>query len=111
MAIQQHTKLPYPMPFGDVDFQTYDYLIGGKLVLGKAVLEESFAQLMLSDADARLELKKKLISDMAQYILEHNLVEFTQMDDPLTFNKTVMVRAYLAPNDQIKILRLANKIV
>lgn len=94
-----------------VDFQTYDYVIGGKMVVGKAVLQDSFAQLMLSDADARLELKKKLISDMAQFILENNLVEFTQLDDPLSFKKTVMVRAYLAPNDQIKILRLANKIV
>ena len=111
MANPQHTKLPYPMPFGDVDFQTYDYLIGGKLVVGKATMEDSFAQMLMSDKEARLELKKKLISDMAQYILENNLVEFTQQDDPLSFRKHVYVRAYLAPNDQVKILRLANKIV
>jgi hypothetical protein len=29
----------------------------------------------------------------------------------MRMTKTVMVRAYLAPNDQVKILRLANKIV
>lgn len=112
MASQQHTKLANPIPFGDVDFKTYDYIIGGKMVVGKAVLSESFVQSINGlDHEARMMLKKKLISDMAQYILENNLVEFTQMDDPLTFNKTVMVRAYLAPNDQVKILRLANKIV
>lgn len=111
MAIQQHTKLPYPMPFGEVDFETYDYTIGGKLVVGRASMEESFHQLMMSDADARLQVKKKLIMDMAEYMLENNLVEFTQQDDPLTFRKHITVRAYLADGPTVKILRLANKIV
>ena len=111
MANQHHTKLPNPIPFGDVDFKTYDYLIGGKLVVGRATMDDSFATMLMSDQDARENLKKKLISDMAQFILENNLVEFTQQDDPLTMGKNVYVRAYLAPNDQVKILRLANKIV
>jgi hypothetical protein len=111
MAIQQHTKLPNPVPFGDVDFKTYDYVIGGKMVVGRAVMDESFSQLANTDHEARMHLKKKLVMDMAEYMLENNLVEFTQQDDPLTMRKAVMVRAYLAPNDQVKILRLANKIV
>lgn len=111
MAIPQHTKAAYPMPFGDVDFKTYDYVIGGKLVVGRASMDDSYAAMLMSDQDARENLKKKLISDMAQFILENNLVEFTQQDDPLTMGKNVYVRAYLAPSDQVKILRLANKIV
>ena len=111
MATPQHTKLANPIPFGDVDFKTYDYIIGGKMVVGKATMDDSFATMLMSDKDARENLKKKLISDMAQYILENNLVEFTQQDDPLTMAKIVYVRAYLAPNDQVKVLRLANKIV
>lgn len=95
----------------DPIFQTHDYIIGGKLVVGKAVMEDSFAQLANTDHEARMQLKKKLVMDMAQYMLENNLVEFTQQDDPMTLRKTVYVRAYIAPNDQVKILRLANKIV
>ena len=108
-----HSKLSNPTipPFAEVDFKTYDYVIGGKMVVGKATMDASYSQMMMSDYDARLQLKQKLISDMAQYILENNLVEFTQQDDPMTMGKTVFVRAYLAPNDQVKILRLANKIV
>lgn len=95
-----------------VDFQTYDYLIGGKLVVGKAVLEDTFVEMVNGlDHEARMSLKRKLISDMAQYMLENNLVEFTQQDNPYDNTKTVMVRAYLAPDDQVKILRLANKVV
>lgn len=93
------------------EFVTHDYIIGGKMVVGRASMAESFAIQMNTDAEFREEVKKKLIMDMAKFILENNLVEFTQFDDPLTMNKQIAVRAYLAPNDQVKILRLANKIV
>jgi hypothetical protein len=93
------------------EFQTYDYVIGGKLVVGRAVMEDEYAELMKTDFDARDRIKTKLIHDMAQYILENNLVEFTQMKDPITYKTQIAVRAYLAPNDQVKILRLANKVI
>lgn len=95
----------------DPIFTTHDYIIGGKLVVGRAVMEESFATLANTDHEARMHIKKKLVMDMAEYMLENNLVEFTQQDDPMTLRKTVYVRAYIAPNDQVKILRLANKVV
>lgn len=94
----------------DAVFQTYDYAIGGKMVVGRATMDEGYIALM-KEADAKKHIKEKLIHEMATYMLEHNLVEFTQRDDPMTMRKTIMVRAYLAPNDQIKVLRLANKIV
>lgn len=94
----------------DPDFTSYDYAIGGKLVVGNAVLEESFAIQMKHDVDFKNQVKAKLIADMATFILENNLVEFTQQDDPYTYRKHIHVRAYLAPSDQVRILRLANKI-
>jgi hypothetical protein len=93
------------------DFQTHDYVIGGKMVVGRATLDDSYSELMRTDFEARDRVKHKLIHDMAQFILENNLVEFTQYDDPIDFRKHIAVRAYLAPNDQVKILRLANKVV
>ena len=95
----------------DPIFTTHDYIIGGRLVVGRAVMDESFAQLANTDHEARMHIKKKLVMDMAEYMLENNLVEFTQQDDPITLRKHIAVRAYLAPNDQVKILRLANKVV
>ena len=44
---------------------------------------------------------------LTKHMLERNLVEFTSWDDPVTGKKHVAVRAYLAPDDQVKILRLA----
>jgi hypothetical protein len=93
------------------DFKVHEYIIGGKMVVGRASMDQTFAAQMRSDIDFKKEVKTKLIMDMAQYMLENNLVEFTQYDDPINFTKHIAVRAYLAPNDQVKILRLANKIV
>ena len=92
-------------------FTTHDYVIGGKLVVGRAIMEDDFAKMMKTDYDARLQIKQKLIHEMAQFILENNLVEFTQMKDPITYKTHVAVRAYLAPDDQVKILRVANKVI
>jgi hypothetical protein len=92
-------------------FTAHEYVIGGKLVVGRVSMDDTFAEILGKDIDAKKRLKEKLAHDMATYMLENNLVEFTQVDDPITFNKTIAVRAYLAPNDQVKILRLANKIV
>jgi hypothetical protein len=97
---------------GEPKFQTYDYAIGGKMVIGRARMSEHF-RMMLEDGDeeAKKRLKTDLIQQMAMYMLENNLVEFTYQDDPITMDRQVAVRAYLAPNDQIKILRVVNKIV
>ena len=92
-------------------FSTYDYTIGGKLVVGRATFDETFSQLMHSDTEARQRIKQSLVQQMASYMLENNLVEFTQQQNPMDFTTTVLVRAYIAPNDQVKILRLANKVV
>jgi len=96
----------------DAVFQTHDYVIGGKMVVGRAEMDESYTMMLQDgDKDAVKHIKQKLIHDMATYMLENNLVEFTHQDDPLTFRRRIAVRAYLAPNDQVKILRLANKVV
>jgi len=94
----------------DPIFQSYDYAIGGKMVVGRAEMDESF-RMMLEDGDstAIMQIKEKLTRDLVHYMLENKLVEFTH-DDPITMRRQLAVRAYLAPNDQVKILRLANKI-
>lgn len=96
--------------YHEPDFQTYDYTIGGKLVVGRAVIDESYQQLMMSDFEARQRVKERLVADMAQHMLENNLVEFMQQRN-VDMTTTVVVRAYIAPDAQVKILRLANKIV
>ncbi len=82
------------------------------MIVGRAALSESY-RLMMEDGDQAAidQVKMELIQQMARYMLENNLVEFTYQDNPLDYSRQIAIRAYLAPSDQVKILRLANKIV
>jgi len=92
-------------------FNTYDYPIGGKMVVGKAEMTEEF-KVMLEDGDATAisHVKEKLTRDLVHHILMNKLVEFTSWDEPTLGKRHIAIRAYLAPNDQVKILRLAKQI-
>lgn len=94
----------------DPIFTAYDYPIGGKLVVGKAVFDASYGSILHSDPEARHLIKTRLVQQMATFMLENKLVEFTQMKDPSTYDTVVIARAYLAPDEQVKILRVARKI-
>jgi len=95
----------------DPIFTSYDYAIGGKMVVGRAEMTEDFRMMMKDgDATAIMQVKEKLTRDMVHFIMENKLVEFTQYDDPITLRRQLAVRAYLALNDQIKILRLAKQL-
>jgi len=96
----------------DPQFTSWDYAIGGKMVVGRAEMSEDF-RMMLEDGDATaiMQIKETLTRDMVSFMLQNKLVEFTHHDDPITMRRQLAIRAYLAPNDQVKILRLANKIV
>ena len=94
------------------EFQSYDYTIGGKMVVGRAEMTPDF-HMMIRDGDniAIMQVKEKLTRDLVSFMLENKLVEFTQYNDPITQRSQLAVRAYLAPSDQVKILRLANKVL
>ena len=95
----------------DPTFTSWEYAIGGKMVVGRAEMTEDF-RMMIEDGDATavMQVKEKLTRDMVHFMLENKLVEFTHHDDPITMRRQLAIRAYLAPNDQVRILRLANKI-
>lgn len=92
-------------------FEAHDYAIGGKLVVGKTTMSYEYKELLENgDPVAKEQLKSDLIHQMATFMLEENLVEFTYYDNPMNQSRQIAIRAYLAPNDQIRLLRLANKI-
>lgn len=92
-------------------FDTFDYAIGGKLVVAKTTVTEAVKELMQDgDPGAIHHIKSELIHQLADYMLSKQLVEFTHWDDPISYNRTIAVRAYLAPNDQIKVIRTTHKV-
>ena len=106
--------MTFPNQTGNMNdplFTSHDYIIGGKLVVGRATYDQLYSVQMKTDAEFRQSIKHKLATDMVHYMLENNMLEFMQQQNPMDLTTTVLVRAYMAPSDQVKILRLANKIV
>ena len=81
------------------------------MVVSKVEMTEEFRMMMEDgDATAIMQIKETLTRDLVQFIMENKLVEFTHYDDPITFRRQIAIRAYLAPSDQVKILRLSKQI-
>jgi hypothetical protein len=105
MAIAQS----YPTPFldwEDFNFTYKDVAIGGKLVKGHISLHESKMMEISSDAEMREYVRTMMATQLAEYMIAGGLIEFTQMKDNVTLYTTITARCYLAPNDQVKLLRI-----
>lgn len=86
-----------------LDFQ--EYAIGGKLIGTTLTLTAAEAMQVSGDERQRQYIKEKLAAILAREMIQRNLVEFTQMDDTNTLGKIIHARCYLAPDDQVKIIR------
>jgi hypothetical protein len=93
-------------PYSDFNFTYKDIPIGGKLVTGTIRIPEHKMVDVRSDHELKQYLKSSMAQQMSEYMISNGLVEFTQMKDQITFDIIVKARCYLAPNDQVKILRM-----
>ena len=106
-------RLPPPNSYDPLDTfylaEYKDVAIGGKLV--KTVHEVSNYDVarFRTDSEFKNHVKKTLATQLAMYMIEHNLIEFTQFENPSTQTHTLAARCYLAPNEQVKLLRMYDK--
>lgn len=105
--------LPPNTPWGDLPLgfndpvEVADYAYGGKMVTVKSEISDVNLQHM-NDETWRQTIRSELAHKLATFILQAGLCEITMMQssNPLSFGKTVAIRCYLAPNDQVRTLRL-----
>ena len=93
-------------PFDDFNFTYKDVVIGGKMVQGTIRVPEHKIVSYGSEHEFKQFLKTSMAHQMAEYMISNGLIEFTQLRDNVTFDTLVKARCYLAPNDQVKILRM-----
>lgn len=93
-------------PF-EIDINSTDYAIGGKLIHAQLVLNP-LDEIHFQDSDEfKRAIKQKIASELARAMIESNLIEFTQAKN-VDYSTVIHARCYLAPNEQIKILRIHN---
>lgn len=93
-------------PYEDFKFTYKEVAIGGKMVRGTIRLPEHHMATIYADHELKQYMRTSMATQLAEYMISNGLVEFTQMQDNTTFDTLVNARCYLAPNDQVKILRM-----
>ena len=78
-----------------------EYAIQGKMLTAKVMVRE-LDMMSVYNTDA---FKNTLGSQFARALIENRLLEFTKYQDVQTMNTVVHVRAFLVPDDQVRLLR------
>ena len=88
------------------DFDVMDIAIGGKLIQAKLVLNPIDEMAFNSNDEYKKAIKHKLASEIARAMIETNSIEFTHLPQRGEGNDIIYARCYLAPSDQVKLLRM-----
>lgn len=104
MSTNQPLSQWTPIP-GNYEFNSSEQTlaIGGKLL---TVRRDYSPELMEAQRTNWKEfVREQLANDLAKYIIDKH-IEYTSMNDPLTGIQKVYARCYLAPDEQVRLLRI-----
>lgn len=85
--------------------ETFEYAIQGQGLRLFLSMSDSEVILAEDDPEFKKHIRQKLALALAEKILQSNLCEITQWQDPVQFTRNVGIRCYLVPNNDVKILR------
>ena len=86
-------------------FEAEDHAIGGRMITVKMDVDPVDG-LVMNDEVWRKTIRHRLAVQLATIMLDEDLMESTMMQDPSSGRHRVAIRCYLAPRDQVKILRV-----
>ena len=97
------------MSLDDYTVKIKEIAIEGKLVTLSATLSDLERTNFFTDKEFINHTKNKLAAKLAEYIVNNKLIEFVYNQSHVDLSTTITCRAYLAPDSQIKILRVYEK--
>lgn len=106
MAILPKNINTLPSSSGEVyPVSMTEYAIGGKLAAVNMRLSASESVAFSSDIVYKETVKEKIVTVLVQELIKRKLVEVTFRNDPVSYDTMITARAYLAPDEQVKMLR------
>ena len=87
-------------PFKPMEYNIKEYAIGGKLLTVSYDIDDSLLGNISKDS-----IKERMAIQLARSMLDKGLIEYTSLRSPTDYGLRVHARCYLAPNDQVKIIR------
>lgn len=86
------------------EIETVDFLIGGKMLVCSAQIDNDYATQVMSHED-KSYIKERLASQIAMSLIENSMIEFTQKVDRASNKLLVHGRIFVTPDAQTKIIR------
>ena len=85
-----------------------EYPIQGQMLVGKLILSD-YDSAGLSDKRYKEHIRNIITKQLAEEIVKHKFAEWKQFKDPLSGATTIMIRAYLAKDKDVHLLRTLAK--
>jgi hypothetical protein len=93
-------------PILGVNSFSLDETVRGEMITVQKVIDVHESQLMkLNEDEFNRQVKRELTIQLAEHILKNNFVEFTKQQNMNTSEVTYRARAYLTPDDRVRMLR------
>lgn len=89
----------------DIKTEVNEFAIGGRLVVASMEVSNFDYLEFGSDGEWRKHIRRKMIEHFVEEILEKKLFEITVQENYQRESKLIRGYFYLAPNEQIKVLR------
>lgn len=86
------------------EIETLDIAIAGKMIVCSAEIDSLYASQVMTAEDKKY-IRERLASQIAAFMLDQAMIEFTQHQDPKTGNTKVRGRVFVTPDDQTRIIR------
>lgn len=86
--------------------KTTDLAIGGKIVQARFDLPDIDLMKVGSDQTFRDEIKRRLVTELVQYLLANKFVECTTMRMVESGRTSVAARLCVTPDEQVRLLRV-----
>lgn len=87
------------------DFESMDVAITGKMVMVSATIDDSIMMAHHLPEQDRKYIREQMAMQIAGFLLDNNMIEYTQMKDPIDFKTHIRGRIFVTPNDQTKLVR------
>lgn len=85
------------------------YVQGEMLIAEEIIQSSSVIQVSHDSDDFKKTIKEKLVRHLAEQMIKNKLVEFTKIENIHTGDVTFKARAFLAPDNKVREIRINQK--
>ena len=111
MAIHKMIQPTTPWDLSDIDVNVQSLAVQGKMICAQLEVDDSeLVVAAVSDYEAKRLIKKLLAEKIAQCMFDNEMIEYSIQDNgPAYCTKTVRARAFVTPDNQVRLLKIHSK--